>query len=208
MPGQFYFLCVVFDYPGRVFTVFIDRLAVETDNIYETGGSLDCATIQPGDFSRAHQTGASLKSAVSENWCGGVHQFDNYFRGLLDEIRFYDRALLPDEILALYQRITAIEDEPEPAVPQGFVRRQNYPNPFNPGTTISCLLPRPGTVKLTLFDMTGREIRMLLNGYQSAGEHQLNFTAGNLASGNYLYRLTVAGPGENVQQTRMITLLK
>ncbi len=49
---------------------------------------------------------------------------------------------------------------------------------------------------------------MLLNGYQPAGEHRMNFTAGDRASGDDLYHLSLAGLGKNFQQTRIMAVLK
>ncbi len=66
---------------------------------------------------------------------------------------------------------------------------QNYPNPFNPSTTISFGLTEQQEVTLEVFDYTGRLVRTLLSGVQSAGTYEIPFDASNLASGMYLYRL-------------------
>lgn len=81
---------------------------------------------------------------------------------------------------------------------------QNYPNPFNSSTQIQFNLPRAGDVSLELFDVTGRHVRTLLSGYQSAGQHQIHFDAGTLPSGLYFYRLQ---SGEFVQ-TQKLMLIK
>ena len=67
---------------------------------------------------------------------------------------------------------------------------QNYPNPFNPTTTIQFSLPTSGTVKLTIYNTTGQEVRNLLNEYKESGTHIINFNASGLSSGAYLYKLT------------------
>lgn len=67
---------------------------------------------------------------------------------------------------------------------------QNYPNPFNPATTITYSIPKNGVVTLTLFDVTGKEITTLVNGYQTAGQKVLQFNASGLASGVYFYTIT------------------
>lgn len=74
--------------------------------------------------------------------------------------------------------------------PTRFELAQNYPNPFNPTTTIRYQLPISTTVKLSVFDMLGRELTTLVNARQPAGTYQVNFNASGLASGVYLYRLT------------------
>jgi hypothetical protein len=64
-----------------------------------------------------------------------------------------------------------------------------YPNPFNPATTISFALPKAGKVTLTVFDVNGRLVSTLVDGYRNAGVHEVTFDGSNLSSGIYLYRL-------------------
>jgi hypothetical protein len=84
---------------------------------------------------------------------------------------------------------SSINDDSSPK-PTRFELAQNYPNPFNPTTTIRYQLPTATTVKLSVFDMLGRELATLVNARQPAGMYQVNFDARGLASGVYLYRLT------------------
>ena len=81
---------------------------------------------------------------------------------------------------------------------------QNYPNPFNPSTSISFELPTSGKVSLNVFDMLGREVQELVNGYQAAGSHEVRFNAQNLPSGMYIYRLKTG----TVELTRKMMLIK
>ena len=76
------------------------------------------------------------------------------------------------------------------AVPESFRLYQNYPNPFNPATTIAFDLPESGKVKLTVFDVLGREVKTLLDGRRNAGSYEVSFDASDLASGVYIYRLS------------------
>ena len=76
------------------------------------------------------------------------------------------------------------------ATPTGFTLAQNYPNPFNPGTTIAFSLPHSTHAMLKVFDILGREVATLVNGYTTSGMHEVRFDATNLASGVYVYRLT------------------
>lgn len=64
-----------------------------------------------------------------------------------------------------------------------------YPNPFNPTTQIRFSIPESGSVQLTVHDILGREVAILVNGTLNAGEHQSSFDASNLSSGAYLYTL-------------------
>ncbi|MBN2411550.1 T9SS type A sorting domain-containing protein [candidate division KSB1 bacterium] len=88
--------------------------------------------------------------------------------------------------------------------PENFDLLQNYPNPFNPVTTIKFNLPVAEKVKLTVYDITGQAVAVLLNEELSRGEHRCRFEARDLANGIYIYRLQSG----DVDQTRKMLLLK
>ena len=83
----------------------------------------------------------------------------------------------------------------EPAVllsettPESFSLDTAYPNPFNPATTIRFGLQESASVRLTVYDMLGREVRRLVDEFRAAGSHEVTFDAQGLPSGTYLYRL-------------------
>jgi hypothetical protein len=74
-------------------------------------------------------------------------------------------------------------------LPGDYSMTQNYPNPFNPTTMISFALPQDAKVLLSVYDVSGRQVATLVDGYRGAGVHDVTFDASNLASGIYLYRL-------------------
>jgi len=74
-------------------------------------------------------------------------------------------------------------------LPKEFSLFQNYPNPFNPFTNIKFALPSEAFVKLIIYDVTGREIEILVNGFTKSGYHEVNWDAKNVASGIYFYRI-------------------
>ncbi|KAF0140537.1 MAG: hypothetical protein FD122_2337 [Stygiobacter sp.] len=80
---------------------------------------------------------------------------------------------------------------------------QNFPNPFNPVTTINYTLPNVSKVKLVIYDVTGREVATLVNEFQSAGKHSVNFNASRIASGVYYYRIQA---GDIIQTKKMILM--
>ncbi len=86
-------------------------------------------------------------------------------------------------------------------LPQVFALHQNYPNPFNPTTTITYSLPKPGTAKLSVFDITGRNVTTLVNSFQSAGTHNISFDAARFSSGVYYYQLV---SGKNTLTRKMV----
>lgn len=81
---------------------------------------------------------------------------------------------------------------------------QNYPNPFNPSTKLTYSLGTNSEFSIDIYDLSGRFIRNLTNGYSSAGNHEIQFDAGNLSAGAYVYRLS-AGK-QNL--SRVMILLK
>lgn len=66
---------------------------------------------------------------------------------------------------------------------------QNYPNPFNPATVIKYQVPKDGHVTLKVYDILGREVATLIDGFKSQGRYNVTFNAGSLASGVYIYQL-------------------
>jgi hypothetical protein len=90
-------------------------------------------------------------------------------------------------------------------LPSSFALYQNYPNPFNPTTSIQFDLARSSSVTLSVFNVLGQEVAVLLNNeVQSAGTHVMNFDASNLSSGVYLYTLKADG----ITQTRKMIVMK
>ncbi len=78
-------------------------------------------------------------------------------------------------------------------IPDNYTLSQNYPNPFNPETNINFSLPQKGNVKLSVYNMIGKEVSVLYNGKLDAGVHNYNFNAANLPSGTYFYKLETNG---------------
>lgn len=91
----------------------------------------------------------------------------------------------------------------EANIPINFGLR-TYPNPFNAQTTIEYDLPTSANITLSIFDITGRKIETLLDGYQNAGSHQIIWNAHDYSSGVYFYRIQTG----NLNQTKRALLLK
>jgi len=77
----------------------------------------------------------------------------------------------------------------EEYVPTGYLLKQNYPNPFNPQTNIPFELSESGYVTLKVYDITGREVKELINGSWGKASYVAEFNAENLSSGIYFYRI-------------------
>jgi hypothetical protein len=85
-----------------------------------------------------------------------------------------------------------------------FSLSQNYPNPFNPTTIIDFVIPKSSNVKLSVYDILGNEVAILINGYVNAGKYGREFDGSNLSSGLYFYKLEANG----FTETKKMLLVK
>ncbi|MFA3783784.1 cohesin domain-containing protein [Melioribacteraceae bacterium 4301-Me] len=89
--------------------------------------------------------------------------------------------------LKVSDTVTGVDGQAE--LPTKYELMQNYPNPFNPTTTIQFALPKESHVKLTVFNVLGQEVAVLIDRTMGAGYHTVNFNATNLNTGMYLYKI-------------------
>ncbi len=112
-------------------------------------------------------------------------------------------------LIAVYELLKAtVSVEDGVATPNAFLLKGNYPNPFNPITNIHYILPENTQVKITIYDVLGREVKSLLNAQQTAGEKTIQWNSRNdlglpVAAGVYLYQIRA---GEYVQIKKMLLL--
>ncbi|MCK5032765.1 MAG: T9SS type A sorting domain-containing protein, partial [Calditrichia bacterium] len=88
---------------------------------------------------------------------------------------------------------------------------QNYPNPFNSTTNIQFNIAKPSKVKITIFDINGRKVKVLTNNKYSAGAHKISWTGKNLngknvASGVYFYRMEIYSNKKYTKIKKLILL--
>jgi hypothetical protein len=127
---------------------------------------------------------------------------------MVDEFRFYNRALDSAEIAATWNHalphtVTGVSLQID-EIPSGYGLEQNYPNPFNPITTIKYDLPKESQVTLKLFNILGQEVATLVNEEQKAGYKSVDWDGSNVSSGVYFYRMQAG----DFMQTRKLVLLK
>jgi hypothetical protein len=107
---------------------------------------------------------------------------------------------MPIVVLDLQFTPVSVEKEND-IVPAQFYLDQNFPNPFNPSTEIKFGITEASIVDLRIYDALGREVAVLMmNEFRSAGTYSVRFDASNLASGNYVYRITA---GANTVSKKM-----
>jgi hypothetical protein len=95
-------------------------------------------------------------------------------------------------------------DRAEVGLPTATALAQNYPNPFNAETNIGYVLAEAGNVNLSIYDISGRLVETLVDGYQEAGEHIVTWNGSDVSSGIYFYKVATA----DYTATKMMNLLK
>jgi hypothetical protein len=98
----------------------------------------------------------------------------------------------------------AVRQVSDSRLPEDFILEQNYPNPFNPSTTIKYALPQSLVVRLSVYDLLGREVSAIVNERRDAGVHEVKFDGSNFVSGVYFYRLQAG----TYTKTKKLTVLK
>jgi hypothetical protein len=119
--------------------------------------------------------------------------------------RVFDLSMALDQAISLATNDEPILELSEDVVsPTEFGLAQNYPNPFNPMTTIQYTLKDPAMVSLKVYDLVGHEVVSLVQAYQGAGQHTVQFNGERLTSGTYIYRIQAG----SFRETKKLTLMK
>ena len=167
----------------------------------EVGRTLDDANdIMDNAFFQVFNTSAGAVDADYNYW-GNDCVGDSLFLGPVDYVPWTD-----ETHTGTYTECTGVDDGSSVVKP--YLSR-NFPNPFNPSTTIEYRVPSPGSrVRLSIYDLSGRPVRILVDAYRSGGEHVAVWRglddAGRAAgSGVYFYRLEV---GDTKLERKMVML--
>ncbi|MDP2208847.1 MAG: LamG-like jellyroll fold domain-containing protein [Bacteroidota bacterium] len=125
----------------------------------------------------------------------GVTNFSNatVFKGFLKDLKIYSTVIVPTSVIDI-----------ESLLPANIQLSQNYPNPFNPSTTIRFRLTYSGFVDLSVHNILGQKIATLVSEYLVAGEHTIQWSATEFASGVYFYRLQAG----RLSETKKLLLSK
>ncbi len=151
-----------------------------------------------GNVTAACQDSTNLqpRPAGWSDICGrNIHQ--------LTDVQIQPQVVNPTTVeRALCGTVTGIISNNE--IPSEFILKQNYPNPFNPSTKIEFSLPNDGNVSIKVFDVTGKEVMTLTNGFRLKGNYSIEFNASDLPSGAYFYKLKADG----FEATKKMLLVK
>ena len=184
--------------------VTVNRSAIGTRVRIVTGSSSQIREVQGGSGHNGQNSlpvefGLGANETVDSiivNWAGGSTDVHTNIPA--------------DQILTVVEgEIMVAVEEPNFTQPDGYVLSQNYPNPFNPTTTIEYSIPERTSVKLTVINLVGEEVAVLVNQTMDAGTYSVEFNSHsgevrNLPSGVYFYRLQAV----NTVITKKMLLLK
>jgi len=154
--------------------------------------------------------GDFISLATYQTTDGGSTWTPNNFGRTLNRIRFLNDSIGYACGTGMYKYTTeligVISNNNE--IPQIFDLKQNFPNPFNPNTTIQYDIPVGSFLKIEIFNSLGQRIKVVYEGFESAGKYTArwdgtNFAREELSSGLYFYKLTA---GENVVTRKMVLL--
>jgi len=107
-------------------------------------------------------------------------------------------AIATDKVV-VFENIETTIDNAENLFPQRFKLAQNYPNPFNPTTIINYELPITNHVNLSIYNLLGQKVAVLVNEQKRAGHHQVEWDASHFSSGVYFYQID-AGEFQDVKK--------
>ena len=101
-----------------------------------------------------------------------------------------------------------LRDEVTVGVPAKFNVSQNFPNPFNPETKINFEIPQDGIVKVSVYDVRGIEVSVLLNQFTEAGYKSMEFNGTGFSGGTYFYRVDFRGKDLEKSETKKMIMIK
>jgi hypothetical protein len=133
--------------------------------------------------------------AVADLLKSAIAQVESSYAAEIAATLAYLKEELPSHGIESQSQPLALQDEPaiENLVPQEFSLAQNQPNPFNPTTTINYSLANDSHVKITVYNMLGQVVAVLVDEYQAKGSHGVLWNAHYQPSGLYVYRLEADG---------------
>ncbi len=170
--------------------------------IFRTSNSGNTWTEQPTSLPAGKSFTCISFSGVNNGWAGTSGTvFD---KQAMRQIKSENRKLTGNAGIYKYADNITFQNNESGFLFTDFHLKQNFPNPFNPRTSIRYILPEKCYVNLCVYDITGKEIAVLENGYRNPGEHELFFNGNGLPSGNYILVMESG----NYRSQKIMLLLK
>ncbi|HRE12030.1 MAG TPA: YCF48-related protein, partial [Ignavibacteria bacterium] len=195
---------------GKIFKTLNNgsNWSIISDNMGHYVNSLRMINVQSGYLAGGFEYTSGVIKATND---GGLNWYEQYSTNLeLKSISFINANTgycvgLNGQILKTTNGggalgITQLSAEH----PEKFTLSQNYPNPFNPATKIRFSVPKQSLVKLSIYDILGKEINVLTNDFLQAGTYETDFDASHLSSGIYFYSLSTT----DFTETKKMVLIK
>ncbi len=177
-------------------------------NIQGTNGEGDVKWIEGTDIFFFSANKLSRTSNGGLNWSdmntSGISSFEHFDYVTSGQNSICAYAVATDGRVLKYEGEPFGIDPENTIVPSQYILEQNYPNPFNPVTTIKYSVPKGSHVKLTLYDINGKELMILTDKFHHTGNYTETVDMSEFSSGIYLYELV----SENFKQTRKLAVIK
>ncbi|MCU7493899.1 MAG: T9SS type A sorting domain-containing protein [Ignavibacteria bacterium] len=157
-----------------------------------------------GETLDAELQGSPLSGSLPVLWMGTPTRISNMTFSSDDQFLILRSHPFTSEDVFTFTMERQASDVKTGAIPLSYEMSQNYPNPFNPVTTIRYSIPEASRVELKVYDILGREVTTLVNKDQNRGSYSVQFDAGKLSSGIYIYRISA----KNFTKTSKMVLLK
>ncbi len=194
-----------YDHAGSSIDGMRDLQTDSYGNYYIAGDYTDQVQQTSGLYTLKFSSAGELDWAIEKNMQSNIQSMRNIninSDGSLIVTADYDDAGTRKIMLIKYGSTIGIEPV-SGTLPEKFELSQNYPNPFNPSTNINFSIPVSGKVKLSVFDVSGREVAVLVNKDLAAGTYKADFNASMLSSGVYFYRIN-AGDFTDVKKMMLV----
>ena len=198
----------------------IDALNVEGQGLlpvelssFVSAVNLNNVTLNWSTASETNNSGFDIeRSNVNGQWSKVGNVAGNGTSSVSNSYSFTDRNLASGKYSYRIKQIDFngnfeyfnLSNEVNVGIPTEYELSQNYPNPFNPSTSINFNLPVDGKVSIRLYDMSGKEVALLVNEVKTAGYYSVNFNASSLSSGVYFYSISA----DNFTATKKMLLVK
>ena len=168
----------------------VEGLAVMGTDLYASGSFTTAGGVSANSVAKWNGTSWSpLGSGMNDGvWRLAVIGQDLYAGGIFTTADGFSANYIAKYSCGI--PVSVDEEKTENTLPTSFKLEQNYPNPFNPTSTIRYSIPKESFVKISVFDILGREIKVLVNGETKPGFYEIVFDAKEFASGIYIYKIS------------------
>ena len=206
---------------------YYDSLLIVTDTLeFDWFANDDSVTIISMDYDDYYEesyldtmtlgysvVGDTLYMGESYDQCEDYYYYygdcDEYYEEVSMGLMIDDIQSILSEESYVFSRMNSLGIDQDHVLPTGMSLGQNYPNPFNPVTTLTYELSEDALVSMSVHDVSGRLVKDLIQGYQTAGHGTIKWDATNnsgqpVSAGVYLYKIQIG----DMMQTKKMVLLK